>query len=46
MLKLAYNNNMIASNPIENRHFIPLPSECLNNFCLDILNVIAYKIIM
>jgi transposase len=46
MLQLAYNNNMIDCKRLEKRCSIPLPSECFNNFYLDILSAIAYKIIM
>jgi len=46
MLQLAYNNNMISCNPLKKRYFALLLSECFNNFVLDILNVIIYKIIM
>jgi len=37
---------MIAFNPLKKGCFIPLPSKCFNNFIIDILNVIVYKIIM
>jgi transposase len=33
-------------NPLKKPYSIPLPLECFNNFVLDILNVIVYKIIM
>jgi len=46
MLQLAYNNNMICPDSLEKRYFVLSPSECFNNFYLDILNVSIYKIIM
>ena len=46
MLKLAYNNNMIDSSMLKNGYSIPSPSKCFNNFVLDILIVILYKIVM
>ena len=45
-LKLAYNNNMIDYKVLEKHHSFPLSSKCFNNFRLDIINVITYKIIM
>jgi len=46
MLKLAYNSNMIDYSTLKNGYSIPSPSKCFNNFSVDILNVIVYKIIM
>jgi transposase len=46
MLKLAYNNNTIDCNLSQKHYSISFLSECFNNFYIDIINVIAYKIIM
>jgi transposase len=46
MPQLGYNNNVIAHNLLNQGPFLPLPSECFKNFYLDIIYVIAYKIIM
>jgi len=46
MFQLTYNNNIIDYSPLEKCYSIPLLSECFNNFYVDILNVIVYKIIM
>ena len=46
MLKLAYNSNMIDYSTLKNGYSISSPSKCFNNFSVDILNVIVYKIIM